>query len=534
MKKIFSNQYFRYSLFLIVGLLIGWAVFHSSGKNEKENNHQVQESKAEVWTCSMHPQIRMDKPGKCPICAMDLILLNQSGGATSDPMAIHLTKEAAQLANVLTTVVGRQNPVKELRLYGKVQADERLRQNQVSHLSGRIEKLLVNFTGEPIQKGQKLAVVYSPELVTAQQELIEASKTKQAQPAIYEAAKERLLQWKLTEAQISDIEGSGNVRANVDVVSNSNGIVTARRVNSGDYVNQGSVLFEISDLSRVWVLFDAYESDLPFLKQGDKIDFTLLALPGTSYSGTVRFIDPVIDPTNRVAKIRVEMSNPGAKLKPEMFATGIVKSNLEEFKDKLVIPRSAVLWTGKRSIVYVKQAGEEPVFKIREIELGPQLGYSYVVTDGLTDGEEIVTEGAFSVDAAAQLEGKPSMMNPLGGMVSIGHNHNSGDAVSEEEHSSHQNQQSSETEVHEMLKVAGKCDLCKERIETAAKSVAGVTKAEWRAETQQLHLSFLSTKTTVDQVAKAIAAVGHDTEKFKASDSVYKTLPECCLYNRLK
>ncbi|PJA52180.1 MAG: efflux RND transporter periplasmic adaptor subunit, partial [Candidatus Marinimicrobia bacterium CG_4_9_14_3_um_filter_48_9] len=316
MKKIFSNQYFRYSLFLIVGLLIGWAVFHSSGKNEKENNHQVQESKAEVWTCSMHPQIRMDKPGKCPICAMDLILLNQSGGATSDPMAIHLTKEAAQLANVLTTVVGRQNPVKELRLYGKVQADERLRQNQVSHLSGRIEKLLVNFTGEPIQKGQKLAVVYSPELVTAQQELIEASKTKQAQPAIYEAAKERLLQWKLTEAQISDIEGSGNVRANVDVVSNSNGIVTARRVNSGDYVNQGSVLFEISDLSRVWVLFDAYESDLPFLKQGDKIDFTLQALPGTSYSGTVRFIDPVIDPTNRVAKIRVEMSNPGAKLKP--------------------------------------------------------------------------------------------------------------------------------------------------------------------------------------------------------------------------
>jgi len=152
----------------------------------------------------------------------------------------------------------------------------------------------------------------------------------------------------------------------------------------------------------------------------------------------------------------------------------------------------------------------------------------------LTDGEEIVTEGAFSVDAAAQLEGKPSMMNPLGGMVSIGHNHNSGEAVSEEEHSSYQNQQSSETEVHEMLKVAGNCDLCKERIETAAKSVAGVTKAEWRAETQQLHLSFLSSKTTVDQVAKAIAAVGHDTEKFKASDSVYKTLPECCLYNRLK
>jgi Cu(I)/Ag(I) efflux system membrane fusion protein len=528
MKKIIKNQYVRYSLFLVVGLFIGWAVFHSPKKAEEaQHNHSTEESKSEVWTCSMHPQIRMDKPGKCPICAMDLIPVNQSGGVTIDPSAVHLTKEAAQLANVLTSVVSRQNPVKELRLYGKVQADERLRQNQVSHVSGRIEKLLVNFTGEPIQKGQKLAVVYSPELVTAQQELLEAAKTKQAQPAIYEASKEKLRQWKLSESQISAIENSGSIKANVEIASTTNGIVTARRVNSGDYVAQGSVLYEISDLSHVWVLFDAYESDLPFLKQGDKIDFTVQALPGSSFSGTIRFIDPVIDPTNRVAKVRVEMSNPGAKLKPEMFATGIVKSNLAEFKDKLVIPCSAVLWTGKRSIVYVKQPGDEPVFKIREIELGPQLGNSYVVTDGLADGEEIVTEGAFSVDAAAQLEGKPSMMNQ------------SEDDEMDQVKNSQQNQIPTTTIPSELLtdlqlKVAGNCDMCKERIETAAKSVAGVTKAEWSAETQQLHLSFLSTKTTVDQVAKAIAAVGHDTEKYKATDSVYKTLPECCLYNRLK
>ena len=234
MKKIFKNQYVRYSLFLVVGLFIGWAVFHSPEKAEEaQHNHSAEEGKAEVWTCSMHPQIRMDNPGKCPICAMDLIPLNQGGGATSDPMAVHLTKEAAQLANVSTTVVSKQSPVKELRLYGKVQADERLRHNQVSHISGRIEKLLVNFTGEPIQKGQKLAVVYSPELVTAQQELLEAAKTKQSQPEIYEASKERLLQWKLTEAQISDIESSGNVGANVDVVSTSNGIVTMGKEGAG-------------------------------------------------------------------------------------------------------------------------------------------------------------------------------------------------------------------------------------------------------------------------------------------------------------
>jgi Cu(I)/Ag(I) efflux system membrane fusion protein len=206
----------------------------------------------------------------------------------------------------------------------------------------------------------------------------------------------------------------------MEIASTASGIVTARRVNNGDYVSQGSVLYEVSDLSRVWILFDAYESDLLFLRKGDKLDFTIQAIPGTYMSSTIIFIDPMIDPVNRVAKVRVEMNNPGGKLKPEMFATGMVKANLDEFKGKLIIPRSAVLWTGKRSIVYVKQPGEDPIFKIREIELGPMLGNSYVVGNGLKEGEAIVTTGAFSVDAAAQLEGKPSMMNQEGNKVSSG------------------------------------------------------------------------------------------------------------------
>jgi membrane fusion protein, copper/silver efflux system len=531
MKNIIGNQYIRFSLILILGIFLGWIFFHSSPAKVETHDHAAEVAKTQVWTCAMHPQIRMDKPGKCPICAMDLIPVGQSGGATVDPSSIHLTKEAAQLANVLTTVVSRQSPVKELRLYGKVQADERLLQNQVSHISGRIDKLLVNFTGEPVSKGQKLAVIYSPELVTAQQELLEAAKTKQSQPEIYEAAKDKLRQWMLTEKQISDIESSGNVQANVDIVSYTNGIVTSRRVNTGDHVGEGSVLYEISDLSRVWVLFDAYESDLLFLKKGDKIDFSVQALPGTSFSGIVRFIDPVIDPTNRVAKVRVEINNPGGKLKPEMFATGIVKSNLSEFKDKLVIPHSAVLWTGKRSIVYVKQPGEEPVFTMREIELGPQLGNSYVITGGLNNGEEVVTEGAFSVDAAAQLEGKPSMMNPA--------SFENSDCKSEGVKSSKESLVSKTKSLSELfkqqqLKVAGNCDMCKERIETAAKSVVGVKSAEWNAEKQMLNLSFDGSKTSIDEISKAIATVGHDTERIKAKDAAYKALPECCLYKRLK
>lgn len=415
MKKIFSNQTTRYTLFVVAGLLLGWIFFHSSSKVEVANNQSTDTKKSEVWTCAMHPQIRMDKPGKCPICGMTLIRLNSNSSVSSDPMAIHLTKEAAQLANVLTSIVSSQKPVKKVRLYGKVQADERLLQSQVTYISGRIEKLMVNFTGETVRKGQTLAIIYSPELITAQQELIEAAKTKQSQPEIYEASKEKLRQWKLSEKQITSIESSGQVQSNMEITSSANGIVTARRVNNGDYVSQGSVLYEVSDLSRVWVMFDAYESDLAFLNKGDQVDFTIQALPGTAFSGSIIFIDPMIDPVNRVAKVRVEISNPGSKLKPEMFATGMVKSNLEEYKDKLVIPRTAVLWTGKRSIVYVKQPGKEPIFKIREIGLGPMLGNSYVVTDGLAEGEEIVTEGAFSVDAASQLEGKPSMMNPSGG-----------------------------------------------------------------------------------------------------------------------
>ena len=415
--KIFPNKYVNYSFLLLLGIFIGWLFFHSSRKTEKNSDQPTEIANRTIWTCSMHPQIRMEQPGKCPICGMDLIPLAQTSASSIDPSAIHLTKEAAQLANVLTSVVTKQKPIKEVRLYGKVQADERLLQSQVAHVPGRIERLAVNFTGESVIKGQVLAQIYSPELITAQEELLEAAKTKQSQPAIYEAVKEKLRQWKLTDNQIETIESSGIAQTTIEVASNTSGIVTARLVNTGDYVSQGTELFKIADLSNVWVMFDAYESDLQFLRKGDIISFTLQALPGTDYTGNIVFIDPAIDPVTRVAKVRVETGNASGKLKPEMFATGIVSTTLDEYRDNLVIPKSAVLWTGKRSVVYVKQPGsDEPVFKIREIGLGPMLGESYVVTDGLKEGEEIVTSGTFSVDAASQLDGKPSMMNTFGAL----------------------------------------------------------------------------------------------------------------------
>lgn len=409
--KLFSNQYIRYGLFVVIGLFLGWLIFHSSSTSESGKQDASKTSIAEIWTCSMHPQIRMEKQGKCPLCAMDLILLNQNSAEAIDPDEIHFTKEAIQLANVQTSIVSKQQASKEIRLNGKVQSDERLIQSQVAYISGRIEKLYINFTGESVQKGQLLALIYAPDLITAQQELLETVKTKDVYPEIYEAAKEKLLQWKLSAKQIASIESSKKIKKNMEVYATSSGIVTAKQVNVGDFVGQGSVLFQVADLSKIWVLFDAYESDLHFLKKGNKIEFTLQAIPGKTFNEIISFIDPVIDPINRVAKIRVEMSNQNKQLKPEMFATGIVKATLDQYQNKMVIPKTAVLWTGKRSVVYIKKPGNDPIFKIREIELGPQLGNSYVVLKGLKDGEEIVTQGAFSVDAAAQLEGKPSMMN---------------------------------------------------------------------------------------------------------------------------
>lgn len=387
---------------------MGWLVFHNSQADGKADTNTPETAK-EIWTCSMHPQIRVDHKALCPLCAMDLIPVQQ-GSSQVDPDAIVMTEEAAKLADVQTSIVSMSKPEKEIRLYGKIQADERLVQTQPSHLPGRIEQLFVNFTGEFVSKGQVIAQIYSPSLITAQQELIEAKKLND--PRIPDAIREKLKQWKLTDVQIADIEKSGQPKSVFDITATVSGVVINKKVNRGDYVAQGTPLYEISDLSNVWVLFDAYQSDLPWIKKNDVIKFTVQSLPEKEYTGQVAFIDPVINPQTRIARIRVEIANSGNILKPEMFVSGVIKTQLETTGKSLVIPQSSVLWTGTRSVVYVKiQDVEEPTFIMREITLGQALGNSYVVLDGLKEGEVIVTNGTFSVDAAAQLSGKSSMMN---------------------------------------------------------------------------------------------------------------------------
>ncbi len=422
---------------LATGLLLGWLIFGGSeAKTTDEHHHEhgPEEVAGETtWTCSMHPQIRQNEPGDCPLCGMDLIPLEEEQNGEIDPAAISMSPTAMQLARVQTAVVGSADPVKIVRLDGKVQADERLVFSQSSHIPGRIEELMVNFTGDYVKKGQVIASVYSPELVTAQEELLEAQKIKASQPQLFEAAQEKLSNWKLSVQQIEEVLASGKTRETFDVRADVSGYVTQKKVNTGDYIQKGQAIYEIADLSKAWILFDVYESDMPWIKKGDKVTFTVESLPGESFEGTIDFLDPVINPLTRVAKARVVKSNPGLKLKPEMFVSGKVEAQLPK-TDAVVVPKTALMWTGKRSLVYVKSETDQGVyFTMREVELGPALGESYVVENGLQPGEEIAVNGTFSIDAAAQLAGKHSMMNPEGGASSGGHNHG-GMNMNEDQH----------------------------------------------------------------------------------------------------
>jgi membrane fusion protein, copper/silver efflux system len=407
---------------LMLGALLGYIISTSAHLHTDTSTNQristsahqhIDTSENQTWTCSMHPQIRQNEPGDCPICGMDLIPLEDETDSDIDPMAISMSPTAMQLASIRTALVGSADPVKSVRLNGKVQSDERLVFSQSSHIPGRIEKLLVNFTGEFVSKGQVIASVYSPDLLTAQEELFEAEKIKDSQPQLFNAAKEKLKSWKLSENQVEQILKAGTAKDVFDVQADVSGYVTKKMVNPGDYIRRGEAIYEIADLSKVWVLFDVYESDLPWIKKGHKVSFTVASIPGETFEGTISFLDHVIDAKTRVAKARLEMANSGLNLKPEMFASGTVEAKLPAKAGHTSVPKTAVMWTGKRSLVYVKSETETGVnFIMREITLGPSLGDSYLVESGLNEGEEIAVSGTFSIDAAAQLAGKASMMMP--------------------------------------------------------------------------------------------------------------------------
>lgn len=407
---------------LVLGLGLGWIIFGGNNTSNEKNNQQTTQTENIIWTCSMDPQIRQTEAGKCPLCGMDLIPLENNDVNIN---GIEMTENAMKLANIQTMIVGSKTANKEIRLNGKIKIDERKLYSQTTHIPGRIEQLKIDFTGEKVSRGQTLAVIYSPELVTAQEELLQAYSIKNSQPELFEAAKQKLHHWKINENTITKILSSGKPIQKFPITADVSGIVTTKKVALGDYVSLGMPLYEIADLSSVWVLFDVYESDIAWVKVGDNIHFTIQSFPGEKFEGNITFLDPIINAETRVSTARIELKNIKNNLKPEMFVSGILQHDLSKTsKQEIIIPKSAVLWTGERSIVYVKNnASNNSIFSLREVTLGASLGNAYIIKSGLENGEEIVVNGTFTVDAASQLAGKRSMMNPEDGAINNDHNH---------------------------------------------------------------------------------------------------------------
>ncbi|TXD46023.1 efflux RND transporter periplasmic adaptor subunit [Polaribacter sp. IC073] len=404
---------------LAVGILFGWLLFGGASTTETTHNHSETTEKSQMWTCSMHPQIMQPEAGDCPICGMDLIPAESSAeGLMADQFK--LTKNAMALANILTSTVGEGKMANStIKLSGKIVENEEANTVQVSYFSGRIERLNISFTGEKIRKGQLLASIYSPELYAAQQELITAKSLKETQPELYNAVRNKLKIWKLSEKQINQIETSGKVKENIPIYATVSGTVSEKLVAEGDYIKQGQPLLKIANLSTVWANFDVYENQINQFKKGQDISITTNS--NKELKAKVAFIDPVLDTKTRTVKLRVVLNNRENVFKPGMFVEGKITESISNKKEVVSIPSSAVLWTGKRSVVYLKSNPKEPIFEMRKITLGAKIGDNYQVLEGLSNGDEIVTNGTFTVDAAAQLQSKKSMMNTAGGKTTTGH-----------------------------------------------------------------------------------------------------------------
>ena len=444
-----------------------------------------------TWTCSMHPQIQQPNPGDCPLCGMDLIPAESGGEHERGARELTLGPYARKLAEVETAPVERRFVTREVRMVGKVAFDETRLSRISAWMPGRIERLYVDYTGIPVREGEHLLELYSPDLITAQEELIQARRSAESvsegasegasdrvsegaserasrsaparsvMRANLEAAREKLRLLGLSDSRIEELERRERPRQTVTVNAPMAGIVVEMQAVTGRYVDTGTPLYTIADLSHLWVMLDAYERDLSWIRYGQQVELTTEAYPGESFTGMIVFIDPVVDPRTRTIGVRVHVDNQSGKLKPDMFVRAKVHAELSEdglvrqldlagkwispmhpeiIKDEpgtcdvcgmplvraedlgyveggdleapLVIPASAALVTGERAIVYVADPNEEGRFEGREIVLGPRAGDHYLVREGLAEGEEVVTRGNFKIDSAIQIVAGPSMMNP--------------------------------------------------------------------------------------------------------------------------
>jgi len=417
---------------LAIGLLMGWIFF---GNESAIEQHKHDEQKlSEHWTCSMHPQIDLPEFGTCPICGMDLIQRTESEEGLSLNQ-FKMSKNAMALANIETIVVGNTLGIEKLiTLSGKISENNKASAIQTAHFGGRIEKLYFKTSGEFVTEGSLIASIYSPELVTAQNELIEAIELKESQPELYKAVRNKLKYWKISDEQIKSIEYNKKVQTNFNMYANVSGFITEFYIEEGNHVKEGTPLFNIADLSSVWANFDVYETDIKRIKLGQAITIGLNAYPNKLIKTIIDYIDPVINSKTRTVSVRATLQNKDNALKPGMLITSSVAIDSKKEKNTVItIPKTALLWTGKRSVVYVQTAMNEPIFEMREVLLGNEMDDAYEILSGLEKGDVVVVNGAFTVDASAQLQGKKSMMNQGRVKNNTGNNVSTGSATNSDE-----------------------------------------------------------------------------------------------------
>ena len=459
----------------LLALWAGYALGRGGKKPSEKPPREVAEKKVRFWTCAMHPAVNLPGPGLCPRCPMNLVPVYE-GGDDGGERRLVMSEAARKLAEIQTTRVERRFVEAEVRLVGKVGYDQTRVRHVAARFPGRLDRLYVDYAGIPVREGDHLVYIYSPELLAAQEELLQAKRAYEgarqgksefmlrSSKATLEATREKLRLWGLTAKQVEAVEKSGKVSEHMTVHSPMAGIVIEKHLNQGDYVKTGSRIYTLADLSRLWVNLDAYESDLEWLRYGQDVEFRTEAYPGRAFRGTVSFIDPVVDSRTRTVRLRVIADNADGALKPGMFVHATVRPRLavggrvmdprlagkwicpmhpEVVKDgpgkcdecemplvtseemgyaaategeaPLIIPASAPLVTGRRAVVYVEVPdAERPTFEGREVVLGPRAGDFSIVEAGLREGEMVVSRGAFKVDSALQIEAKPSMMSPTG------------------------------------------------------------------------------------------------------------------------
>lgn len=424
------------------------------------------------YTCPMHPTIRLEDPNaRCPLCGMELVPLEPR---VDSAMEIRFTPQAVRRMNFQTFPVMRRAVTQSIRLQGRLAYDETRLAKIAAWVPGRVDRLYVDYTGMAIRKNEHMLELYSPELISAQEELLQALKSRKALPSTAsallrsstetnaQAAREKLSLLGLSTDQIAAVIKRGTPAVTMTIRAPMAGIVTQINARKGEYVKTGTLLFTLADLSHLWLLLDAYESDIPWIHYGQTVLFSTQARPGRTFKGRVAFVSPSFDASNHTLAIRVNVDNLDGALQPGMLVHANIQAPLDrsgkalskslegkwicpmhpgEINDgpgtcricgmatvpaktmarntagttsdpPLVIPVSAVLQTGKRAVVYVRDVeAPQPTYVLREVVLGPRAGEWYVVDKGVKVGEQVVVRGAFKIDSERQLRGLPSMMS---------------------------------------------------------------------------------------------------------------------------